>query len=107
MVTLATIASTISVVLADISLESLLWWIVVGLIAGFLASLVVRGAGYGIVGDIIAGIIGAFIGGWLFSVLGISAGNGVIGSIITAFIGAVILIIILRAISGMSTGRRL
>ena len=77
-----------------------------GLIAGFLASLVVRGTGYGIVGDIIAGIIGAFIGGWLFSVLGISAGGGIIGSIITAFIGAVIFIIILRAISGMSTGRR-
>jgi uncharacterized membrane protein YeaQ/YmgE (transglycosylase-associated protein family) len=107
MMTLATMASTMPVVLADISLDGLLWWIVVGLIAGFLASLVVRGAGYGIVGDIIAGIIGAFIGGWLFSVLGISAGGGLIGSIITAFIGAVIFIIILRAITGSSWGRRL
>jgi uncharacterized membrane protein YeaQ/YmgE (transglycosylase-associated protein family) len=90
-----------AVVLADISLESLLWWIVVGLIAGFLASLVVRGVGYGILGDIIAGIVGAFIGGWLFGVLGISTGGGLLGSIIMAFIGAVIFIVILRAIAGM------
>ncbi|HLI09464.1 MAG TPA: GlsB/YeaQ/YmgE family stress response membrane protein [Ktedonobacteraceae bacterium] len=99
MMTLAT------VVLADISLESLLWWIVIGLIAGFLASHVVRGAGYGMLGDIIAGIVGAFIGGWLFGVLGISAGGGLLGSIITAFIGAVIFIIILRAIAGMPRRR--
>lgn len=107
MVALATVASMMPVVLAEISAESLLWWIVVGLIAGFLASLVVRGTGYGIVGDIIAGIIGAFIGGWLFGVLGISAGGGLLGSIITAFIGAIIFIIILRAITGSSWGRRL
>ena len=85
-------------VLADISLSSLLWWIIVGLIAGFLASVVMRG-GYGILGDIIAGIIGAFIGGWLFGVLGISVGAGLLGSIIVAFIGACILIAILRLFS--------
>ncbi len=95
-----------AVVLADITLEGLLWWIVVGLIAGFLASLVVRGTGYGIVGDIIAGIVGAFIGGWLFGVLGISAGGGLLGSIVTAFIGAVIFIIILRAIARTPRRRR-
>jgi uncharacterized membrane protein YeaQ/YmgE (transglycosylase-associated protein family) len=86
-------------VLADISLSGLVWWIIVGLIAGFLASVVMRGGGYGILGDIIAGIIGAFIGGWLFGVLGISVGGGLLGSIIVAFIGACILIAILRLFS--------
>lgn len=96
-----------TVVLADVSLEGLIWWIVIGLIAGFLASLIVRGTGYGVIGDIIAGIVGAFIGGWLFGVLGISAGGGLLGSIITALIGAIIFIIILRAIAGMPRRRRL
>jgi uncharacterized membrane protein YeaQ/YmgE (transglycosylase-associated protein family) len=86
-------------VLADLSVSTIIWWLVVGLIAGFLAGLVMRGGGFGIVGDIIAGIIGAFIGGWLFSLLGISAGGGLIGSIIVAFVGACILIGILRLIS--------
>jgi uncharacterized membrane protein YeaQ/YmgE (transglycosylase-associated protein family) len=88
-----------SMVLADISLTSVLWWLVVGLIAGFLASAVMRGGGYGVVGDIIVGIIGAFIGGFLMSLLGIG-GSGVIWSIIVAFIGACVLIAILRLISG-------
>ena len=96
-----------SMVLADIALESLIWWLVVGLIAGFLASVVMRGGGYGIVGDIIAGLVGAFIGGWLFGVLGISAGGGLLGSIIVAFLGACIFIFLLRAISGGYRRRRL
>jgi uncharacterized membrane protein YeaQ/YmgE (transglycosylase-associated protein family) len=91
-------------VLADLSLSTVIWWLVVGLIAGFLASLVMRGGGYGIVGDIIVGIIGAFIGGWLFSLLGIGSG-GFIGSIIIAFIGACILIAVLRLVSGRMGGR--
>jgi uncharacterized membrane protein YeaQ/YmgE (transglycosylase-associated protein family) len=91
-------------ILADISLSTVIWWLIVGLIAGFLASVVMRGGGYGIVGDIIVGLIGAFIGGWLFSLLGIGAG-GLIGSIIVAFIGACILILLLRLISG-GYGRR-
>jgi uncharacterized membrane protein YeaQ/YmgE (transglycosylase-associated protein family) len=93
-----------NLVLADISLSAVLWWLVVGLIAGFLASLVMRGGGYGIVGDIIIGIVGAFIGGFLASLVGIGAG-GLIGTIIIAFIGACILIAILRAVSG-GFGRR-
>ena len=92
-------------VLADISVGAVIWWLVVGLIAGFLASLVMRGGGYGIIGDIIVGIIGAFIGGWLFSLIGVGSG-GFIGSIIIAFIGACILIAILRLISGSYGGRR-
>ena len=90
----------LSFVLADLSVTTVIWWLIVGLIAGFLASVVMRGGGMGIVGDIIAGIIGAFIGGWLFSLLGIGTGGGLIGTIIVAFIGACILIAILRAVSG-------
>jgi uncharacterized membrane protein YeaQ/YmgE (transglycosylase-associated protein family) len=93
-----------SLVLADVSLSAVIWWLVVGLIAGFLASLVMRGGGYGIVGDIVIGIVGAFIGGFLASLVGIGAG-GLIGTIIIAFIGACILIAILRAVSG-GLGRR-
>src|SRR5690242_13431749 len=88
-----------SLVLADISLSAVLWWLVVGLIAGFLASVVMRGGGYGVIGDIIVGIIGAFIGGFLASLLGLGA-SGFIGTIIVAFIGACILIAVLRAVSG-------
>ena len=88
-----------SLVLADVSLTAVIWWLVVGLIAGFLASVVMRGGGYGVVGDIIVGLVGALIGGFLASLLGIGAG-GFIGTIIIAFIGAVILIAILRAVSG-------
>src|SRR5215472_11887240 len=88
-----------TVVLADISLSGIVWWLVVGLIAGFLASLVMRGGGYGIVGDIIVGIVGAIIGGFLASLIGLGS-SGLIGTIIIAFIGACILIAILRAVSG-------
>ena len=95
-----------TLVLADISLESLIWWLIVGLIAGFLASLVMRGGGYGIVGDIVVGLIGAFIGGWLFSLLGVSSGGGLLGSIIVAFIGACILIFLLRAFTRSGPRRR-
>jgi len=93
-----------SLVLADISLSAVIWWIVVGLIAGFLASLVKRGGVYGIVGDVIVGLVGALIGGFLASLVGIGSG-GFMGTIIVAFIGACILIAILRAVAG-TTGRR-
>jgi uncharacterized membrane protein YeaQ/YmgE (transglycosylase-associated protein family) len=93
-----------SMILADLSLSTVVWWLVLGLIAGFLASVVMRGGGYGVVGDIVVGIVGAFIGGWLASLLGLGA-NGFIGSLIIAFIGACILIAILRAVSG-GFGRR-
>lgn len=80
-------------------LSGLLWWIIVGLIAGALAGMVMRGGGFGIVGDIIVGILGAIIGGFLAGLLGIGSSN-IIVSIIIAFIGACILIAILRAVSG-------
>lgn len=78
-------------------LSSLIWFLLIGLIAGWLAGKFMRGGGYGLLGDMIVGVIGALIGGWLFGLVGIGAG-GLIGSIIVAFIGAVILIAILRAL---------
>ena len=76
------------------ALSALIWFLLIGLIAGWLAGKVMRGGGYGIIGDMIVGVIGALLGGWLFSLIGISAG-GLIGAIITAFVGAVVLIAIL------------
>jgi uncharacterized membrane protein YeaQ/YmgE (transglycosylase-associated protein family) len=73
-------------------------WIVVGLIAGWLAGQVMKGGGYGVLVDIILGLLGGLLGGWLFGQLGIGAGSSMIGSIIVAFIGAVILVGITRLI---------
>jgi uncharacterized membrane protein YeaQ/YmgE (transglycosylase-associated protein family) len=79
------------------TVQGLIWFLLIGLIAGWLAGKVMRGGGFGLVGDMIVGVIGALLGGWLFGVLGISAG-GLIGAIITAFVGAVVLIFLLRLI---------
>jgi uncharacterized membrane protein YeaQ/YmgE (transglycosylase-associated protein family) len=81
----------------------ILSWIVVGLIAGWLAGLVVKGGGFGCVGDIIVGVVGGLLGGWLassFFHMGDPMSGINIESIVVAFVGAVILIIILRLISG-------
>ena len=80
---------------------TILTWIIVGLVAGVLASLVMGGTGYGIIGDIIIGIVGAFVGGWVFSVLGVASPlGGLAGTILVAFVGAVLLLFILRLIRG-------
>jgi uncharacterized membrane protein YeaQ/YmgE (transglycosylase-associated protein family) len=73
-----------------------IYWIVVGLIAGWLAGKVMKGGGYGILVDIVLGIVGGIVGGWVFGLLGIWPGGGIIGSIIVAFVGAVILVWITR-----------
>jgi len=78
----------------------LIAWLVVGLIAGWLAGQFMRGGGFGIIGDIVVGIVGAFIGGLLFSLLLPGSSVGLIGSIIVALIGAVILIAVLRLVTG-------
>jgi uncharacterized membrane protein YeaQ/YmgE (transglycosylase-associated protein family) len=70
----------------------------VGLVAGWLAGQFVKGGGFGLIGDIIVGIVGALIAGWLFPRLGISLGAGILGAIISATIGAVILLVIIRLI---------
>lgn len=81
-----------------ISGESLIVILFVGLVAGWLAGKVVRGTGFGIIGDIIVGIAGAFIASWLFPKLGIHIGGGLISEIIYSAIGAVILLLIVRLI---------
>jgi uncharacterized membrane protein YeaQ/YmgE (transglycosylase-associated protein family) len=76
----------------------LLIWIIVGLIAGWLAGQVMKGGGYGAVADIVLGMLGGIVGGWLFGVLGIWPGGGLVGSILVAFVGAVVLIAITRVL---------
>ncbi|HEY3080691.1 MAG TPA: GlsB/YeaQ/YmgE family stress response membrane protein [Chloroflexota bacterium] len=80
----------------------ILAWLIVGAIAGWLAGQFMKGGGYGLVGDIVVGIIGAFVGGFVLSLLGIGGSAGLLGSIVVAFIGAVILIAIVRALPGRS-----
>jgi uncharacterized membrane protein YeaQ/YmgE (transglycosylase-associated protein family) len=78
--------------------ETLLIWLVVGAVAGWLASTLVRGGGMGLIGDIVVGVLGAFIGGWLLPRLGIHLGVGLVNVVISATIGAVVLLLILRLI---------
>ena len=77
---------------------SFIWFILIGLLAGWLAGQVMKGGGYGLLGDLIVGVLGALLGGWLFGVLGLFPGGGLIGSLIVAFIGACILIWLSRLI---------
>jgi len=74
----------------------LVYWIVVGLIAGWLAGKVMKGGGYGVLVDTILGMLGGIVGGWVFGMLRIWPGGGIIGSILVAFVGAVILVWIAR-----------
>jgi uncharacterized membrane protein YeaQ/YmgE (transglycosylase-associated protein family) len=75
----------------------LLTWLIVGLIAGVLASLVMGGTGYGLIGDIVIGIVGAFVGGWLFRTMGVAVPlSGIGGTILVAFVGAVVLLFVIR-----------
>ena len=73
-----------------------IWFLLVGLVAGWLAGKVMRGAGYGLIGDLVVGVLGALLGGWLFGKLGIAIGGGLLGAVITAFVGALILVWVLR-----------
>lgn len=73
-------------------------WLVVGLIAGWLAGLAMKGGGYGVLVDMVLGILGGILGGWIFGMLGIGSSGGMIGSIIVAFVGAVILVAITRVL---------
>jgi uncharacterized membrane protein YeaQ/YmgE (transglycosylase-associated protein family) len=91
--------ATLLLATVNLSLSNVIWWLVVGLIAGFLASRVMRGGGYGLIGDIVVGLIGAFLGGWLADLLGIGGSSSLIVTIVIAFIGACILLAILHAVS--------
>jgi uncharacterized membrane protein YeaQ/YmgE (transglycosylase-associated protein family) len=76
----------------------LIWFALVGLVAGFLAGKIMKGSGYGIVGDIVIGVIGAFVGGYLFRAFGVAVGGGTLTAIAVATIGAVVLIFLLRLV---------
>ncbi len=89
---------SVSWVFARESEMSLVYFLVVGLVAGWLAGVLVKGGGFGLIGDLVVGVIGAVVGGWLFSTLGASAGGGLLGSIVVATIGAVVLLFIVRLI---------
>jgi len=85
----------------------LIWFIVIGAVAGWLAGQFMKGHGFGLVGDIIVGVIGAFLGAYLFRISGIALGGGLVGSLIVAFVGAVVLLFIVRLIAGRRSNRRL
>jgi uncharacterized membrane protein YeaQ/YmgE (transglycosylase-associated protein family) len=74
------------------------WFILIGLVAGWLAGQVMKGGGFGVLGDIIVGVIGALLGGFLFRTFGVSIGGGLLGSLIVATIGAVVLLFVLRLV---------
>jgi uncharacterized membrane protein YeaQ/YmgE (transglycosylase-associated protein family) len=74
-----------------------LWFILIGIAAGWLAGQIMKGGGFGLIGDLIVGVIGALLGGFLFGLLGISA-YGLLGSLIVATLGAIVLIVLLRLI---------
>ena len=80
------------------SIMSLLLWLVVGAVAGWLAGLFVKGFGFGLLGNIVVGIVGAAVGGWLFQRLGVSLGGGIINDIIGATVGAVIILMVIRIV---------
>jgi uncharacterized membrane protein YeaQ/YmgE (transglycosylase-associated protein family) len=91
----------------NMSGESLLVILIVGIVAGWLAGQIVRGAGFGLIGDLLIGIVGALIGSWLLPQLGIHVGAGIVRAIINATIGAVLLLLVLRLLrGGTSWGRR-
>ena len=89
-----------------LSNQSLLVIIVVGIVAGWLAGRVMEGGGFGLIGDLIVGLLGAFIGDWLLPRLDIHLGTGIIALIINAFVGAVVLLLILRLVTGWRGGAR-
>ena len=74
------------------------WFILIGLVAGWLAGQVMKGGGFGVLGDIVVGVIGALLGGFLFRTFGVSAGGGLLGSLIVATIGAIVLLFVLRLV---------
>lgn len=89
----------------NISAESLLIILIVGAIAGWLAAQIVRGAGFGLLGNIVVGIVGAFIGAWLLPELGIRLGSGIIRAIVNATIGAVVLLLVIVLVRGRRGSR--
>lgn len=86
--------------------QSLLVILLVGIIAGWLAGKIVRGAGFGVIGDLLVGIVGAFIGNWLLPRVGLHLGTGIISAIVNATIGAILLLLVVRLLGGAGGWRR-
>jgi uncharacterized membrane protein YeaQ/YmgE (transglycosylase-associated protein family) len=89
-----------------LSNQSLLVIILVGIITGWLAGRVMEGGGFGLIGDLLVGLIGAFVGDWLLPRLGIHLGTGVVAAIVNAFVGAIVFLLILRLLNGAFGYRR-
>jgi uncharacterized membrane protein YeaQ/YmgE (transglycosylase-associated protein family) len=81
--------------MSNMGTEHLLLFLVIGIVAGFLAGKIMKGSGFGLIGDLIVGVIGSFIGVWVFGLLGISSA-GIIGLLIAAIVGALLLLYIIR-----------
>ncbi len=79
------------------STQGLVWFLLIGLIAGWLAGKIMKGSGFGLVGDLIVGVLGSLLGGWLFNLVGIAAW-GLLGRIIVALVGAIVLLYLIRII---------
>jgi uncharacterized membrane protein YeaQ/YmgE (transglycosylase-associated protein family) len=84
----------------EMGATNLVMFLLIGLIAGWLSGMIMRGGGFGLVGDLVVGVIGAFLGGWIFSLLKVSVG-GILGSLITSLIGAIVLLFLVRLIKRM------
>lgn len=78
--------------------HGLIYWLIVGVVAGWLAGVLVKGGGFGLVADLVVGVVGAVIGGWLAGFLGIQIGGGLVGSLVIAVVGAVILLGLIRLV---------
>jgi uncharacterized membrane protein YeaQ/YmgE (transglycosylase-associated protein family) len=83
-------------------MENWLWFILIGLAAGFLAGVVVKGHGFGFLGNLVVGVVGALLGGFVFGLLGITAA-GKAGNLVSAFVGAIVLLFLLRFVKGKGT----
>jgi uncharacterized membrane protein YeaQ/YmgE (transglycosylase-associated protein family) len=79
------------------SVENLILFLVVGVAAGWMAGRIMKGGGFGLLGDMVVGVIGAFVGGWLFGLLGIATG-GILGLLVTALVGALVLLYVIRLV---------
>ncbi len=84
--------------MVGIFLPGFVWWILIGLIAGWLAGKIMRGSGFGVIGDILLGIVGAVVGSWLFGLLGIGVRGGFLYTILIATLGAVVLVALVRLV---------
>lgn len=84
---------------------TLLGFVIIGVLAGWLAGLFMKGHGFGLPGDIVVGVIGAFVGGYLFRTTGVEIGGGLVGTLIVAFIGAIVLLFVVRLVMGRRGGR--